>query len=221
MPDALVVLNTNDFMPEIARKAFKAAASRWACDFVEITEPITGYHHFWDKAAIPLSDHATAYYRVLQLDADMLVAPDCTNPFDLVPLGKFGVVSRVQPHRSGFKFHKMAWAKHYNVTPYSVGRQHLNAGFLLYEPTTHQALLRDWQSHSERSGKKPRCPVPEQFVLSCLLAQTDLAYWLPWQFNACRKGWRGPVPADGYIAHFHGPRQAPVARMMRRFKWSR
>ncbi len=221
MTSALLVFNTNNFLPDIARRSFVAASTRWGVQYVEITSAISTRHFFWDKAFIGTSDYATPFDRVLQLDADTLVAPDCPSPFDLVPLGKFGVVSRVQPHRSGFRCHVRGWAKYYGVKPYTNGKQHLNAGFLLYEPKTHREFLGEWQSYAEPSSKRSKCSVPEQLVLSCLLAQTDLAHWLPWRFNACRSGWGGPVPGEDYIAHFHSPRRLPMEKIMRRFKWSR
>ena len=53
--------------------------------------------------------------------------------------------------------------------------------------------------------------MPEQFVLSCLLANRPVkVHWLPWQFNAIRTNGGGPVPTEAYIAHYHSPHRRPL-----------
>lgn len=219
--NAIAVLNLSNYLPTIARDAFQSAADRWGVKYIEITTPLGDCHHFWQKAKIPLSEHVAEFNRVLQLDADMLIAPFCPDPFQLVPEGSFGVVSRVQPHRRTFPISVQRWARHYGVTPYPRAYQHINAGLLLYEPDTHADLLHRWESHAESGRHRPPCEVPEQFVLSCLLAERDSpVYWLPWRFNACRQA-NGVVPQEAFIAHFHAPRRRPLEHIMRAFHFAR
>lgn len=219
--NAIAVLNLNNYLPDIGRKAFQAAAERWGVDYVEITEPLSSAHHFWQKAQIPLSIHLAKYERVLQLDADMLVSQDCPNPFEIVPENAFGVVSRVQPNRPQRDFRVAYWSRHYCVPGYRDPKQHLNAGLFLYNQIAHAELLRTWQDRAEPGPDKPKCSLPEQFVLSCLLATGMVpVHWLPWQFNACRaQQWS--VPRDCYIAHFHAPRKRPLAEIMAGFQFKR
>jgi hypothetical protein len=224
--NAIAVLNLMDFMPSIARRGFLKAAERWNCQFVEITEP-PDYtkHHYWQKALIHLSGHVASFERVLQLDADMLVADDCPNPFDVVPCNKIGVVSRVQPMRRNLAMRDPMTVQHfarkYRVRPYRKPRQHLNAGLVLYNQKSHAEILQRWKAKAERGTERPRCPLPEQFVLSCILAEYPLlVHWLPWQYNACRQI-NGQVPQEAFIAHFHAPRKRPLAEIMRRFEFKR
>jgi hypothetical protein len=218
MTQALVVFNINDFMPPIARHHFLAAAERWGCQFVEIVQPLSDSHWFWQKASIPTSLYVQPYDRVLQLDADMLVMPDCPNPFDVTPSEAFGVVSRVQPGRPGFSFNKEQWGAYYDILPYENAEQHLNAGFLLYRPRDHKALLEEWPTYADPGPWPSPCGVPEQFVLSCLLTHRPIAvHWLPWPFNACRAPWKNGIPDNAYIAHFHGPRHRPLAVQMQAY----
>jgi len=222
--NAVAILNLNNFMPQIARAAFQAAAQRWGAAYIEVTQSLGNFHPFWAKAHVPLSCHTRGFERVLQLDADMLVAPDCPSPFTYAPADKFGVVSTVQPDRLVRHirhFNIAKWASHYRVKGYTRPREHLNAGLLLYHQGHHEALLRRWQTHAETGTRRPPCPMPEQFVLSCLLAENPAQrHWLPWQFNACRLP-SGVVPHKAYIAHFHAPRRRPLGVIMRSFVWER
>ena len=219
--DAVCVLNIGNFLPAKCRESFQAAAERWQVEYVEITEPLGKCHHFWQKAIIPLSCHAARFERVLQLDADMLVADDCPSPFAIVPKNAFGVVSRVQPYRPELSFQVQRWASHYKVTGYRDPREHINAGFMLYNPNAHADLLRCWQDRAEPGPERPRCSLPEQFVISCLLAERTVpVYWLSWMFNACRQN-NGAVPRNCYIAHFHAPRHRPLSVIADNFTFER
>lgn len=222
--NAIVVLNLNNFLPDIARKAFQAAADRWGAEYVELTEPVLlpngrRVHHFWQKALIPQSTALEPYARVLQLDADVLVMPNCPNPFDAVPEGKIGVVSRIQAHRpvraliaSLTKF-APGCRTFFGLEPYKHETQHLNAGFILYEPKTHASLLRRWV----RCGKRARWKggiVPEQLALSCLLAhRKSPVYWLSAEFNivGAKTVLRN---ATGYCYHFCRPRMGTLTELM-------
>jgi hypothetical protein len=214
--NAIVVLNLNDYLPPIARQHFMDAAQRWSVQYVEITKPLAdNLHLFWQKARIAVSEYATHYARVLQLDGDMLVMPHCPSPFDATPAGAFGAVSRIQPHRH-FRVPTQRWASRLGVTPYRDEAHHLNAGLLLYQPKEHAEVLAEWQQYASATYQPRICQMPEQFVLSCLLDNHNVpVHWLPWQFNALRVGRDGPVPHEAYIAHLHSPRSTPLQRQMR------
>ena len=224
--NALVTLNVHSFLPEKARASFKNAADRWGVRYIEITEPLAAVHPFWQKCLVATSHHTGGLDRVLQLDADMLVRSDCPNPFNMVPSDHFGVVSRVQPGRPkwlsapncGKRF-----AKVFDLAPYERPEEHLNAGFILYNPSAHQDILIRWREAGAYSGWR-NVGFPEQMALSCILHQhTESVTWMPWQFNACSIGRRRlelpPGPMLAYIYHFHRPRPLGLAETMELYQW--
>jgi hypothetical protein len=227
--NALVTLNLRDFAPRQTRESFQYAARRWGVEYVEITTPLANCHHYWIKAMIPTSDYARPFDRIVQLDCDMLIRSDCPSPFDLVPPGNIGVVSRLQPHRNTGVF--LRWfrnvaprnARVFGLTCYDQEAKHLNAGLILYGRVAHADLLREWVEVGRRNRWKIRFGVPEQFALSCLLAQSTIPVtWLPWQFNTlgCRHIARFPPgPMRTYVYHFNGRRGAPLSEVVGRYQW--
>ena len=222
--NALVTLNLNSFMPSKVRDSFQAAAQRWDVAYVEITTPLAPIHHFWQKAIIPLSQGVAGFDRVLQLDCDMLVGSDCPSPFDLVPATNVGVVSRCQHRnrvpRMQFESRKPGWAREMGLTPYAHPWQHLNAGFIMYGPQQHAALLAAWQAAGRRCKWSDSCTVPEQFALSCLLQSMNVPVtWLPASFNTLRARLRPAGPMQTYIYHYNGPRGRNLEAAVGRHQW--
>lgn len=229
MKKALAVLNVGErSIHKASRASFLSACDRWGCEFVEFTQPLHNCHHFWQKAfAI---ERLTAYDRVLQLDADMLIRWDAPSPFDLVPDDHIGVVSArqftpppqdfavtpptasehrglvISRHRDGCV---RTWAARMGMEPCHDER-HLNGGFFLYSPRIHAALFGQLRSVGEASGWN-KWRLPEQAALSILLHNLDVPQtWLPKEWNIVAAAQRHTRPEhhtgfmNGYIYHFTG-----------------
>lgn len=199
-------------MHDKPKSSFRAAAERWGCDLVLVTEPVHQAHVFWQKAMGWRV--VETYDRVLQLDADMTIRGDAPSPFDVVPEGHWGVVSSVQLHDVWSNWREKAdihWANFMGET--RIPREkHLNAGFLLYEPTTHREILEEWVEVGRRSGWNHNL-CPEQAVLSLLLHHRNpLQSWLPHDWNwiqppgvPLRQGHQIPW-IQHFVAHWKKPR---------------
>ena len=223
--NAICVLNLNSFLPTQCRASFQAAATRWQCEYIEIREPLAQIHHFWIKSLIPTSCYVTRFERVLQLDADVLIRSDCPSPFDLVPPGKIGVVTRVQPGcRTACRViwqNNKRQADVFGVPIYTDAREHLNAGFILYNVQAHKPIMERWKE-SGKHGNYANIGCPEQLALSCILAQhKDQTHWLPNDFNRCHGHYqlpeRGRMPK--YIMHIHRPRIGSLAHHVGLYQW--
>lgn len=78
--NCLFVLNFDNLLCSNARQSFQHAASRWKCDFFELTELNPNvYGHFHKITGI--RDYLSDYAQVLYLDADTLIRADAPNPF--------------------------------------------------------------------------------------------------------------------------------------------
>lgn len=218
---ALVTLNIggSSLHPK-SRESFEAAASRWGCEFVELTNRLAPCHVFWQKAFVPV--RMCDFDRVLQLDADMLVRADAPSPFGLVPDDSVGVVSACQfPPGSGdiwlregvaISKHRTRcvaeWAKRTGLRP-CPDTHHLNGGFFLYGPQEHAGVFARLRRCGQASGWCPR-RLPEQVCLSLLLWNgVGRATWLPQEWNTVAAGQRirpehNTGTMKGFIYHFTG-----------------
>jgi hypothetical protein len=79
--NALVVVNTNNFMLPKCRETIHAAVTRWGCDFVEIH----GGEHVDSPSVLKIeaASRVTGYHTVAVMDADVFVSKTCPPPFEL------------------------------------------------------------------------------------------------------------------------------------------
>jgi hypothetical protein len=218
-PLALIVLNIGGrSLYPASRASMQAAASRWSCDYVEVTRPLArplGRHisAVWSKTVVWRTVGAQ-FQRVLVLDADILIREDCPSPFAVVPEGSFGVVSRFQgPLPPGFiDTTCVRWAHKLRLQKVPPPERSLNGGFVLYEPQTHAAVLRRWETAGKAVAHRYWSLV-DQASLSVLLYNTDVPQtWLPSEWDlvgACQRHTQSRAPAGrmaAYVYHFTNQR---------------
>lgn len=214
---AVVVVNVGgQVLHAKSRRSIAAAAMRWGCDYVEITDPICEHHHFWQKMFVP--ERVSRYDRVLQLDADMLIRYDAPNPFDICEGSRVGVVQDGQlrdcPHSRWlhrFRTRETAmWSAVAGIEDIP-DSEHLNAGFMLYSPSLHADIFEE----TKRIGSLLRWyskGIPEQAVLSLVLASCpDRRQWLAhtWNTTGLISRWRprfGKGPMKTFVYHFNACR---------------
>lgn len=80
MKTLISIVNIKNVLHELSRKSVIFTASRWGCDFIEITASLPKMEH---PAFLKLQCNFTDYDKVLILDADTLIAPSCPNIFEL------------------------------------------------------------------------------------------------------------------------------------------
>ncbi|MFK3873968.1 glycosyltransferase [Pseudoalteromonas rhizosphaerae] len=85
--------NTFARMASLTLPYIKSYANKIGADFVEITEPMNIYNEYsayWAKFQI--RDLLDRYDRLILLDLDVFVMPNCKNLFEVVPAEKFGAL---------------------------------------------------------------------------------------------------------------------------------
>jgi D-inositol-3-phosphate glycosyltransferase len=86
MKKALVTLNIGNVLHDNSRASFCAAASRWDCDYHEVTECREGVHpHAMKLLVFELTDADRIFY----IDADTVISAGCPSPFDVFPEDAF------------------------------------------------------------------------------------------------------------------------------------
>jgi hypothetical protein len=227
--NAIVSLNLRDYMHAETRASFEAAASRWKCDLVELSQPLlapgaTKVHVYWQKTLIPLHDPIrTKYSRIAVLDADTLIRDDCPSLFEVVPEGRFGVAARHQPgHPASRVGHLSFWARKH-AWPCPSAAQYINSGVVVCEPETHERFLRACLD-AAASVKYTTTYGGDQEVLSSVLhGMKAPTTWLPWQFNALRPGYGNSLANLGdmqaYIYHFCGRGKWGYRRLVVKCRW--
>jgi len=145
---ALMTLNIGGILCENSRASFMHAADRWGCDYVEVTEAKPGVHPWAMKLlAFEIMPNCD---RVCYIDADMVIAEDCPNPFESFPAGAFIAVSNQQPQMTESCLNacddtiaqdvrkisdRYGWMAGEYVTNF------INSGFWLASRTHHEAVL--------------------------------------------------------------------------------
>jgi lipopolysaccharide biosynthesis glycosyltransferase len=76
-------------------------SQRIGADFIKITgssDQLTTIPSGYKLEKFQIHNYLSIYDRVIYLDGDMVIHPQCPNLFDLVPENKLGVVCEVQPY---------------------------------------------------------------------------------------------------------------------------
>lgn len=193
-----------------SKRSMVLAAQRWGAEFSEVTQSLDpGVHPYWQK--LLLHNLFPIGSRVLQLDADMVVAGCCPSPFDLVDPDRFGAVNVAQPGCSPFRNRRAdavsTWRKRIGCARRVSDHDYLNAGLMLYSVDTHTELFKATYSCGGTFGY-PRHGYPEQSALSVQLKRMRTPVtWMPHDFNRVTR--RSPTPRAplGFIEHFVGGRK--------------
>jgi D-inositol-3-phosphate glycosyltransferase len=95
MKTALLTLNIGNVLRDNSRASFQAAARRWNCDYIEVTEAHEGIHpHAMKLKAFDLCDADRVFY----VDADAVISAGCPNPFETFPEDAFVAANNQQGH---------------------------------------------------------------------------------------------------------------------------
>lgn len=92
MKTALLTLNVGDVLRENSRSSFHAAAKRWGCDYLEITDSDEAFPHLMKLKAFELCDADRIFY----VDADTVISASCPSPFARFPEDAFVAVDNQQ-----------------------------------------------------------------------------------------------------------------------------
>lgn len=221
MPNAIIVLNLNNYLIPHARRSMLAATRRWGCSFLEVRQKLKNVGMFWQKPLIAVGP-AQAYDRVLALDGDILIRDDCQSLFAMVPEDGLGVVSRCQHGCNTGDAGMARWSRILGL-PQPPDDRHMNGGLFLYNPRLHRPLLEKWVAAGASTGWRHNRTC-DQASLSVLLYNTTFpVVWLPWEYNAVYAGRTGsqhtpPGDMQTPIYHFNANRGKRAA--IRATRWS-
>lgn len=92
--NALICVNTNDFMVPKCRETIHSAVSRWGCDYIEVH----GGEHIASPSVLKIeaASRIRGYEVVAVMDADVFVSKSCPPPFELAKRRALYVASDVQ-----------------------------------------------------------------------------------------------------------------------------
>lgn len=225
MKRALVTLSI-DMDPALApaMRIFAAYAQKYQCDFIRIDQPrfrirpnLFRKRRVWYHIEkFQLLDYLQAYQRVLFLDADILLHPDCPDLFEAVPIGQLGCV----PDDAGGE----AWKRTEELRKQirkcgdlpgrggdlpgrggdsaAAAWRYFNSGVMVLDPS-HQPLF------AMRAGDFIAGRWPEQTLLNYRAAKLQLPiHELPASFNffpTATNNWETPAIRHGaFIIHYAG-----------------
>ena len=148
MKTALMILNIGDFLRENSRASFHAAARRWGCDYVEVTEAHEGIHpHAMKLKAFDLCDADRIFY----VDADAIISEECPNPFEAFPPDIFVAVPNQQPQMTescriacadNIMHDLRTITEHFGPINAQDVALFINAGFWIASRQYHEAMLK-------------------------------------------------------------------------------
>lgn len=201
--NALITINLRNYLSVKARASLQAAATRWGCEYVEVTDwpcpELKGKHPWWQKTFVH-SGPARDFDRVAVLDGDILIRDDCPSLFDVVPEDHFGAVSRIQPGMPKRKDPDNELLRYAQWLGLKCPPKecHINSGVTVYSPKLHRADLDAVQVGAKMGQYK----IGDQAVLSVVMFNSDHpTFWMPYTFNALR-AWARPRQMCEYIYHF-------------------
>lgn len=234
MKQLLFTLSFGNYICDNVRQSLAAAASRWGCDYLELTNRrVPHLHPCFEKLQF-LANEATNWDRVVYVDGDMLVRAGAPSPFAAVPSHKIGVVDDIQPHHSKETREIVRdWVHgcHYpwlvaHVQDYLTFENYIhkpfNGGFLIVNPGAH------WSYFKRMVDCFPRDTDPmkdnghvEQGILNYVIkarGPSDLLY-LGSEWNHIGpdidQPWKEGVNVYHFTGHDFGSRRAAI----KTFSW--
>ena len=146
--NALVTVNIGGVLRENSRLSFQAAARRWGCDYIEITEGDAPAPHMMKLRVFELCDAD----RVFFVDADAVISAGCPSPFEAFPGPGFVAADNQQKHMDGaclracidtLRTDFALIAQQYGKTgPLPVPGHFINSGVWLASRNPHAELLK-------------------------------------------------------------------------------
>jgi lipopolysaccharide biosynthesis glycosyltransferase len=203
----------------ITRPTVLHFVEEWGADFLQLDHEVKiGPTHepgfvseaLYHYRILRLGRLLETYDRILHLDADVLIMPDCPNPFDVVPEDKIGTVfddygSRTRQRQSVMTkvqdyWGELGWRSGFiNTGVFVVSQQHRN----IFRDVRGEHWT-EWGCAHTHLGYRIR--------------QLDMpVHELPFQFNHMgmfSEPWNGsPNPFDSYIIHYAGVATRSLSRM--------
>jgi hypothetical protein len=151
---------------------------------------------YWQRLLIP--DKFSDYDFVLSLDSDIYVNPNSPPlPLNEIPIGKVGAINErkyfnnyewretIQVRQGWEKTGKEWYAKSGEIKDYN---DHLNGGFIIYQPKYHAKKLLDLYNNNIKNYMKYH--QDDQSILSSYLIDNDLIYWLDERYDKIWFFWK-------------------------------
>jgi hypothetical protein len=201
-----------------ARTSMKLATQRWGWRFLVITKPLYDCHVWYQKFLLPRI--LSQYERLLVLDGDMVIRPDCPCPDQYVVNNRTAYVNLIQPQRGGFKLHEMRREQMERIDKIWDDIHILyhdwpmmNGGFQLYTPSKVQdAYEKGFKfALSQQFNGSPWNG--DQGIISYMMMCGVVKHvqWLPEDFNFICHDAR---PMTHWIMHAHAPGWPQKVRQM-------
>jgi len=117
-------------------------ATRIEADFIKITilNEKTTIPFGYKLAKFQIYDQLSIYERIIYLDGDIVIHPECPNLFELVPENKLGVVCEVQPYFNREEILKLA-CEFYGANYQENSQEWFNTGMMVISKK-HQNMFR-------------------------------------------------------------------------------
>lgn len=205
-----------DAMGEVSLPYWRRYAAKVGADFrVETRRRLSGADDRLEKCFA--REHLREYDRVLVVDIDMMVRPDCPDLFELVPPGRFAAMDEGHLYNSyvgdGLFTDLCATARAYGLTTAlddDYGRLYLNTGICLFD-RSHVGMLTPYRPDAEPG----LCGFGDQTIINLRLRQLrPRLFLLPLCFNSMFI-YRTTTSRDSdFILHWAGvPNDYRIAEM--------
>jgi hypothetical protein len=174
----LCIGETTRELATLTQPSQRAYAARIGAEFIEITEskPQYAYHEFLHYNKWQIFNLFERFERIIYLDVDLLVRPDCPNLFDLVPESHIGGENELLSYRDQ-AIHLRSWYEAMGLPPVECHR-YLNAGVFVAS-RCHRDLFKPPEKivDSDRSWREQN-----HFNYRLLVSKTPVTE-LPQSFN--------------------------------------
>ncbi len=88
-------------------------AKTWGADFKILDDPAYRAKGMWNYRTLEFQSFFLTYYRILYIDADIIINKNCPNIFDLVPINTFGGVLEDKGSRRNDRLNRIRRAQDY------------------------------------------------------------------------------------------------------------
>ncbi len=145
--NAILTINLRDILLPNARASFRAAAARWGCEYVEVTEWGNPQHPAnWKCDAFDIVPDAE---RLFIIDADAVISGLCPNPFTEFDPEDMIVVSDRQTHcPARLKAEQDEWGIVTGGASYPV--LYFNSGVILASRAEHEEIFEEAAAYCAR-----------------------------------------------------------------------
>jgi len=222
--NTLVTLDINNITCENVKKNHSLLARKWNCDYITIKENFyENCYPSWNKFYILENLN---YDRVLFLDSDTIINPECPDPFvykddfiavkdmhdiclnDPILLSKT-IADYITPH---FDYLKSVDKSLNN----SYIEKFFNTGVMLFTPKIISPLIKKYKNlinTNKLNGTSHR----EQTLINYIIQKEIDVFYLERKWNVIDPDITKPM--DGNIYHFTGPRNKELKKEIFNYKW--